>query len=169
MGAVAPPPPKRGGVTQRRGLYHCRNFGNFLHTVNSNNRIHGCYKISMQKVKVNQSRLKACSGPESSRKLRFPDFMTTAKEGGKFVSLTHRPPLPQEILLVLIFIRDWVDPRARVRTKVLCQWKIPMTPSRIEPATFRHVAQRLNHCATAVPQNCILLTLTFSLQLFNKI
>ena len=27
-----------------------------------------------------------------------------------------------------------------------------MTPSGIEPATFRFVAQHLNHCATAVPQ-----------------
>ena len=27
-----------------------------------------------------------------------------------------------------------------------------MTPSVIEPATFRFVAQHLNHCATAVPQ-----------------
>ena len=27
-----------------------------------------------------------------------------------------------------------------------------MTPFRIEPATFRFVAQRLNHCATAVPK-----------------
>jgi len=26
-----------------------------------------------------------------------------------------------------------------------------MTPSEIEPATFRFVAQRLTHCATAVP------------------
>jgi hypothetical protein len=31
-----------------------------------------------------------------------------------------------------------------------CQWKIPMTPSGIGPATFRFVAQYLNHCATAV-------------------
>ena len=38
--------------------------------------------------------LQACSGPEGSRKLRFPDFMTTAQDGGKVVSLTHRPPLP---------------------------------------------------------------------------
>jgi len=38
--------------------------------------------------------LQAWSGPEGSRKLRFPDFMTTAQEGGKVVSLTHRPPLP---------------------------------------------------------------------------
>ena len=37
--------------------------------------------------------LKAWSGPEVSRKLGFPDSMTTAQDGGKFVSLTHRSPL----------------------------------------------------------------------------
>ena len=37
--------------------------------------------------------LQAWSGPESSRKLRFPHFMTTAQDSGKVVSLTHRPPL----------------------------------------------------------------------------
>jgi hypothetical protein len=26
--------------------------------------------------------------------LRFPDFMTSAQDGGKVVSLTHRPSLP---------------------------------------------------------------------------
>ena len=35
----------------------------------------------------------AWSGPEGSRKLRFPD-MTMAQDGGKVVSLMHRPPLP---------------------------------------------------------------------------
>jgi len=34
------------------------------------------------------------TGPEGSRKLRFPHFVTTAQDGGKVVSLTHRPPLP---------------------------------------------------------------------------
>ena len=38
--------------------------------------------------------LQAWSGPEGSRKLRFPDFMTMAQDGGKVVSLKHRPPLP---------------------------------------------------------------------------
>ena len=38
--------------------------------------------------------LQPWSGPEGSRKLRFPDFMTTAQEVGTFVSLTHRPHLP---------------------------------------------------------------------------
>ena len=35
--------------------------------------------------------LNAWSGPESSRKLRFPDHVTMAQDGGNFVSLTHRP------------------------------------------------------------------------------
>jgi hypothetical protein len=38
--------------------------------------------------------LQAWSDPEGSRKLRLPDFVTTAQDGDKFVSLTHRPPLP---------------------------------------------------------------------------
>ena len=38
--------------------------------------------------------LQAWSGLGGSRKLRFPGFMTTAQDGGKVVSLTHRPPLP---------------------------------------------------------------------------
>ena len=45
-------------------------------------------------VKVKAVPLQTLSGPEGSRKLMFPDFITTAQDGGKVVSLTHRPPLP---------------------------------------------------------------------------
>jgi len=45
-------------------------------------------------VKGKPDPLQAWSGPEGSRKLRFPDFMTTALEGGKVVSLRYRPHLP---------------------------------------------------------------------------
>ena len=45
-------------------------------------------------VKGKSVPLQAWSGPEGYRKLRFPDFMTTAQGGGKVVNLTHRPHLP---------------------------------------------------------------------------
>jgi hypothetical protein len=40
--------------------------------------------------------LQAWSVPECSRKFRVPDFMTTAQDVGKVVSLTHRPSLTPE-------------------------------------------------------------------------
>ena len=43
--------------------------------------------------KVKQSRYRL-AGLEGSRKLRFLDLMKTSQDGGKVVSLTHRPPLP---------------------------------------------------------------------------
>ena len=44
--------------------------------------------------KVKAVPLQAWIGPNGSRKLRFPDFMTMAQDGGKVVSLTHWLPLP---------------------------------------------------------------------------
>jgi len=46
---------------------------------------------------INKKKISLIRGPrcpEGSRKLRFPDYVTMAQDGGKVVSLTHWPLLP---------------------------------------------------------------------------
>ena len=44
-------------------------------------------------IKGKTAPLQAGGVPEGSRNIRFPDLMTTAKDGGKVDNLKHRPSL----------------------------------------------------------------------------
>ena len=74
---------------------------------------------------------------------------------------------PQEMLLVLISKRLSRSQIHSAIGRILCQRKIPMTPAGFEPATFRFVAQHLNHCATAVPGHIMPWRSVYSAFLFS--
>jgi hypothetical protein len=66
--------------------------------------------------------LQEVEAPRMSKKL--------VHEGGNVVSPTYRttlPPPPQEISLVLISVRRWVDSKAVVRPEGLSRWKVSMS------------------------------------------
>jgi len=101
-------------------------------------------------IKVQQSRYRP-GVAQSSRKLRLPDFVTMAQNGCRLSASGTGRLYPQEILLALISVRGWVDPRTIVRSEGFYVNEKSNDTSWDRPATFRFVAQHLNRCATAVP------------------
>ena len=110
--------------------------------INKNVKHSKLHTRSKAKVKINQSHYR----PEVPR--RFQEFKVPRLQRHSMVvrlsALRTGRFYPQEILLVLIFVRGWFEPRVIVRSERLCQWKIPVTPAGIEPVTFRFLAQHLN-------------------------
>jgi len=69
-----------------QGSLENSHIGNYTHT---SEIVH--VKVRSKSKSVS---LQAWSGPGGTRKLRFPDYMTTAQDGGKVVSPMHRPTSP---------------------------------------------------------------------------
>jgi hypothetical protein len=71
----------------------------------------------------------------------------------KLSALRAGRPLPPGIFLVLISVRDWVNPRAIMQLEELGQLENPAISSGIESATYRLLAWCLNQLRYRVPPN----------------
>jgi hypothetical protein len=96
--------------------------------------------------------LQAWSGPKGSRKLRFPDFLTTAQYGGKVVSLTNRPHLPPGNTPGTHFCYRLSRPQGHSAIGRIMSTEKSNDTSGIEQATFRFVAQYLNHSNNSITE-----------------
>jgi len=94
--------------------------------------------------------LQARKGPEGSRKLRFPDFVTTAQGGGRLSALRTGRLYSRKYSWYSFLLEAKSTPGPWCDRKNFMSIKNPVTLAGIKPATFRFVAQHLNHCATAV-------------------
>jgi hypothetical protein len=93
--------------------------------------------------------LQAWTGPECSIRLRLQDFRTD--DTWRWLSQPYVPAAftPQDVFLVLVSLRDWVEPRVIVRSEWFSKWKMPMTPLGI--ATSQLLAQCVSQLLLRAP------------------
>jgi hypothetical protein len=129
----------RGKCSKGGDEGNCKEDGRILKAVSSGNHCNlnfGSTGIMQVKYKGNPVPGRGGSwGCETSRLPHFLDNRLT--DGGEVVTASHAArPLTPAGFLVLISVRDSVEPSHTVWLEAIRQLKNPMTSSGIEPATF---------------------------------
>ena len=102
-------------------------------------------------VKIKHSLYRPGQDQTVVRKLRFPDVVTMAQDGGRFSALLTGRLCPQKIPWYSFLLKAESTQGPLCNRKHFVSIKNPLTTAGIKPETFRFVAQHLNHCATTVP------------------
>ena len=90
--------------------------------------------------------------PRGFQEVKAPRFpWHSAHEGTEVISLTHRPPLPPGNVPGTHFHYGLSQPQGHGAVGRNMSLENPVTPTGIDPGTFRLVVQRLNHYATPGP------------------
>jgi hypothetical protein len=108
---------------------------------------HGCLSVVCCQVEVSAMSWSLVQGSTTDCGASLCVIAKPRERGGH--SLQSQRKQTNKQTNKLIFVRVWVNPRAIVRPEGLCQWKIPVTPSKIEPVTFRLVTPACHR----VPRN----------------
>jgi len=126
--------------------------------VSSTKTLRDVYNTNAVRLVIKAVLLETWRGLECSRKLKFPDFVTTAQDGGKVVSLTHRPLLPQGNTPGTHFYSRLSRPQGHSAIGRIMSMKNSNDTSWDRTSDLPTWTQHLNHCATAVPIRLVIIS-----------
>jgi hypothetical protein len=115
----------------------------------------GAFALEEAMVKVEESHNRPSVAQRVPGGLRSQISWHSAHEGGKVVSLPHRPPLPPRNVPGTHFHLGLGRPQGHVTVGRTMSLKNPMTPPGIDPRIIQLVAQSLNHYATPGPEEAM--------------
>jgi hypothetical protein len=117
------------------------------HLIPENGILHSCRRENLRSyIEVTTIPVTGFGGLSGCEVSRIPHCLDNRLiTSAKMTALRAGRALPPGYLLVLISVRGWINPWPMVRLERLGKWKHLTTSSALEPETFCHITQLLNH------------------------